>query len=69
MYLCSRPAAAAGPRLELHSDERLVAVQVKPGTGSCNRCREKVQNEGFFQRQPLHWGEAEIPVPTRVCNR
>ena len=32
------------PDLDLHSDEQLVAVQVKPGTGSCNRCREKVHN-------------------------
>ena len=32
------------PDLDLHSDEQLVAVQVKPGTCSCNRCREKVHH-------------------------
>ena len=29
MYLLSAAVAAAGPRLDLHSDELLVAVQVK----------------------------------------
>ena len=49
------------PDLDLHSDEQLVAVQVKPGTCSCNRCREKVHNGlcALAQLQPLLLGEAE----------
>jgi hypothetical protein len=43
-------------RLKLHSDEQLVAVQVKFGTCSCNRCREKVHNG--LGPSGSHWGKS-----------
>ena len=69
VYLLSAAVAAAGPKLDLHSDELLVAVQLESGTCSCSSSGEKVQNNDWAptgHRPPAHPTRGDgVPPPPR----